>query len=313
MFTDVVGRVGAAAACAALLVAGHAATATAGIPGGPGTPGAAATINAGEVLLYSTDAQGAVWSDDVVGAAAPVRVGGRLVDGPAPIYDGHGQAIVFGRGTDDGLWTARRVRGPAPGEPEEWSGWTPLGGVLTSKPAAVFRGPEADAYSVFARGTDGALWQRDHGAGGWLPWQRVGGVMFHGTGPAVARLNNGETWVVVVGADLKLWALRLGSPGGFTSIGGQTTDTPALTAPFGTTLVAYARGFDGAVWSRELPPGTVGWHTLGGNVISGPAVTANQPPDVGAVYLFGYGTDGRLWWRHAIYPDYVWWQHVPVP
>jgi hypothetical protein len=292
-----------------LLVAGTAAQAAQPPPRPSDTPGAAATVSAGEVHLAYTAAAGDVWVDDVINAEPSTAIGGRLVDGPATIFDSGWQGIVFGRGTDDRLWWSFRTR-QIGGAPDVWSTWAPLGGVLTSKPAAVFRGPQPAAYSVFARGADGALWQRDHDTSGWLPWERVGGRLLEDTGPAAAQLRNGETWVVVVGTDRQLHALQLGS-GAFTRLGGLTTATPGLTAPSGTTLVAYVRGLDGAAWSRELPPGGAGWHTLGGRLTSGVAVTGNQPPDYGTVYLFGLATDGRLWWRPGTYPDLVWWYPVP--
>jgi hypothetical protein len=272
------------------------------------TPGATASVNAGEVLLAYTDGNGAVWVDDVISAEDITPVGGTLVDGPAPVY-GKGEVRVFGRGTDNRLWMSTRTR-QVGGDPDVYSRWEQLGGSLTAKPAAVFTGPTKDDYSVFARGTDAALWQRDHDAAGWKPWRKVGGTLLAGTGPSAAHLVNGETWVLVVGSDYQLWALKLG--GRFEPAGGLTNRTPALTAPQGTVPVAYVRGLrDDAAWTRELGGGTVGWHAIGGRFSSGLAATSNEPVSNGAVYQFGLGVNERLWWRHTVYPATGAWESVP--
>jgi hypothetical protein len=305
---------GAGLACGAAFGVQGAAAATAAaapiqpLPRWGDTPGAAASVNAGEVLLFSTDGSGAVWADDVVSAEDVTRVGGNLLDGPAAIF-AKNDVRVFGRGTDGKLWTANRTK-QVGGAPDVYSGWSLLGGILTAKPAAVFRGPDAADYSVFGRGADAALWQRDHDGNGWKPWRRVGGTLLPDTGPAVTHLLNGETWVLVVGSDYHLWALKLG--GSFHDVGGLTNRTPALTAPFGTVPVAHVRGIlDDAAWSRELRDGTVGWHATGGRFTSGLASTSNQPPTVGAVYTFGLGANGRLWWQHSTYPNAAAWESVP--
>jgi hypothetical protein len=68
--------------------------------------------------------------------------------------------IVFGQGPDNQLWYS-----------QENGTWASLGGKLTAKPGAVFRGPTAADHSVYLRSTDGAVWARDHSAPGWNAWQ----------------------------------------------------------------------------------------------------------------------------------------------
>jgi Repeat of unknown function (DUF346) len=64
---------------------------------------------------------------------------------------------VFARGDDDGLWHMWW-------DGSGWNGWEPLGGVLTSDPAAVSW--SEDRIDVFARGSDNAIWHLYY-EGGW--------------------------------------------------------------------------------------------------------------------------------------------------
>lgn len=262
-------------------------------PPAPGlTPGVAATGAAGEVNMFYVTTDGAVWKKEVSGTAIPDnRLGGHLVSGPAAIYTSGDSFIVFGRGTDNQLWWTRGTGI----NPDRWAPWTPLGGQFTGRPGAAWRGPAAADYSVFVRGTDQAVWQRDHAASGWGAWHRVGGRVLAGTGPAAAHMSNGQTWVAVVGANRALYVKQVGSLGGFTSAGGQTTASPAVAAPNDTILVAFVRGTDNAVYYHEFSRTTPGWHSIGGRLTSGVGATSFQPPGFGVAYVFGLGTDNQVW------------------
>lgn len=262
-------------------------------PPAPGvTPGAAATVAAGEVNMFYTATDGAVWKKEVSGTAIPdSRLGGHLVSGPAAIVSGADEFIVFGRGTDNQLWWTQRIGT----NPDGWAPWAPLGGRLTAKPGAALRGPTAADYSVLVRGADGAVWQRDHATSGWGAWHRVGGKVAAGTGPAAEHLSNGQTWMAVVGTNRALYVKQVGSPLGFTSAGGQTTASPALAAPNDTVLVGFVRGTDNAVYYHEFSAATPGWHSIGGRLTSAVAATSFTPPSFGAVYVFGLGTDNQVY------------------
>ncbi len=80
-------------------------------------------------------------------AAAPARAD-LVDDDPAVAAQGTGDMRVFIRGHDNALWT-RSWNGSS------WSGWSSLGGVLTSGPAAMAR--PGGIYDVFVRGTDNAI------------------------------------------------------------------------------------------------------------------------------------------------------------
>jgi peroxiredoxin len=86
-----------------------------------------------------------------------------------------GSKSVFVQGTDGALWH-KWYTGTS------WSGWAPLGGTLTSSPAAT--SPSAGVIDVFARGSDGAIWYKDWNGAAWSSWHSLGGQIPAGTGPA---------------------------------------------------------------------------------------------------------------------------------
>ena len=84
-----------------------------------------------------------------------------------------GRLEAFGVGTDNGLW---HIWQTAPNG--TWSGWAPLGGIITSEPLCA-RNVDG-RLEVFARGTDNALWHIWQTApnNGWSSWATLGGVLF---------------------------------------------------------------------------------------------------------------------------------------
>ncbi len=248
------------------------------------TPGAVAQPNGtggyGLNVLY-TAGDGSVWVIQGAGSLA-VPYGGRLIGAPAPLYiGGAGDAILnFGRGTDSQLWYNRTTTGFS--QP-----YYPLGGRLTSRPGAAFLG--GNAYAVFVRGTDGAVWERMFNGSAWASWTRLGGQVLAGTGPTAAYLTaSGRLYVAVVGTDHQIYLKLANGSGGFFSIGGQTTADPALTAVSSTALAVFCRGTNGAgYYSRYTTAGAAGWRSMGGNLTTG--VSATSSPST--TYTYGLGTN----------------------
>jgi hypothetical protein len=80
------------------------------------------------------------------------------------------------------------VRVPAPRQLK----WTSLGGSLSSKPGAV--AVSSNTYSVYVRGSDGAVW----GPG----WHSLGGSLTTGTGGS----SNGSTpFAYALGSNSQVW------------------------------------------------------------------------------------------------------------
>jgi len=116
------------------------------------TSSPAASTSTGQVVAVArgSDQAGYVFATDSSNSTwlAPSSIGGAIRDDPAIAWRPTDKN-VFVRGTDDQLWMWNYNDADAPG-------WHPVGGVLTSGPAAVWQGPLT--VDVFVRGTDNAIW-----------------------------------------------------------------------------------------------------------------------------------------------------------
>ncbi len=291
----------------AALMAGFAATASAQpdpppviLPPAAGiTPGSVAQPNgtggyALNVLYTASDRS--VWVIQGAGSLA-VPYGGRLIGAPAPLYIGGADDALlnFGRGTDSQLWYNRTTTGFS--QP-----YHPLGGRLTSKPGAASLG--GNAYAVFVRGTDGAVWERMFNGSNWANWTRIGGQVLAGTGPTAAYLSSsGRLYVAVVGTNHQIYLKVANGSGGFFSIGGQSTANPALTAVSSSTLAVFCRGTnDAGYYTRYPAAGAPGWRSMGGKLTTG--VSAASSPST--TYTFGLGTN------ISVYGDTGTWTSYPA-
>jgi hypothetical protein len=288
------------------LATAFAATASAGPPSitppAPGvTPGTAVEASiSGPPMVYVdmvyTATDGTVWIKEGVGSGGPpVPLGGHLVSGPAPVWTGS-VLLVFGQGTDNQLWY-KPFGSPA--------SWQPLGGRLTSKPGAVSLG--GGAYAVFVRGTDGAVWERVFTGTAWRPWRSLGGQVLPGTGPTAAYLTGtGHVYAGVVGTDRQMYLKVANLTGGFFSIGGQMTASPALTAISPSALVAFGRGTNGAGFANQVTEGegAGGWRSIGGRLTSGLAASSGLGAGKATTYTFGLGTDNQVYQKVGSWASY---------
>lgn len=220
------------------------------------TPGVA-NIGSGTTntqFVFYTAADGSVWQKVVRSGNPATAVGGILVSGPSPIVVGS-NILVFGEGTDHALWMTSCTPGG------NCTPWRSLGGILTSKPGA--SDIDANNYSVYVRGADGAAWALDHFSTGFGTFHSIGGRLLSGTGPSAAA-RNGSQDVLVVGTDQGLWLQQVGVSG-FFPVGGRTTASPALvnvTINNTSQLVGFARGTDMAGWWSNVSA-VSGWNTMG--------------------------------------------------
>jgi len=277
---------------------GPAALAASASPPSPAAGIAPAAVNVeGTGYVFYTAADGTVEVKSLAGGYA--SAGGRLVGAPSAVvtaagHEGLASFAVFGRGTDNALWyTTCTAEGPAV---TDCSGsWASLGGALSSAPGAGAIDSDDDTYSVYVRGTDGAVWGRDH-ASGWSAWSRLGGALRSGTAPSATSTVDGNSYVLVVGTNRQLYIHEVGKTG-FTAAGGTTGSTPALVATF-SALVAFARGTDDSLWYHEFLSTTPGWHSLGGDLRSGVGAFDYSPtpePGFDTQGEYGLGTDGQIW------------------
>jgi hypothetical protein len=277
----------AAAGMASVFAAGPASAA----PAAPPTPasGAApgtAVVGTSTVLAY-LDTTGSAWvvnlsTSAFISAGAPA---GRLQAGPALVTSGS-SVVVFGPGGNDQLYMT--TCGITAGS--TCSAWTSLGGDITSKAGAVSPGRDDADYSVYAQGTNGAVWGRDHSSAGWGPWYTTGGGLYPGTGPSAAFIS-GHVWLLVTGgsgASGSLYIQEVGVTGFDPAGGGLSTATPALTTITGA-LVGFARGAPGnvAYYHRFQSGAATGWTSFGGVFSSGLAASSNGTT---TTHVFGIGT-----------------------
>jgi hypothetical protein len=136
---------------------------------------AAASSTFGKIDVFVRGGDSALWSRHYA-SANPYSVvawdpwtslGGRIAPGTAPATcNGLLGPEVFVVGTDNALWHKSY-------QTNQWSGWEPLGGYLTSSPGAVTL--SLGRIAVFVRGGDNALWQKFYN-GGWRDWTSAGGL-----------------------------------------------------------------------------------------------------------------------------------------
>ncbi|HEX2097007.1 MAG TPA: S8 family serine peptidase [Solirubrobacterales bacterium] len=116
----------------------------------------------------------------------------------SPSVTNHGCCIVhvMVRGSNNAVWD--RYWSAAYG----WTGWSSLGGVTTTAPAAADAG---QTLYVFARGADNALWYRRYTTS-WSDWTSLGGQIV--SNPAAESRDGGGVDVFAVGLDGKLQQRR---------------------------------------------------------------------------------------------------------
>ncbi|HXM55753.1 MAG TPA: hypothetical protein VOB72_10220 [Candidatus Dormibacteraeota bacterium] len=228
-----------------------------------------------------------LWSN--ASASCPTEDLGGGTNGGASIasWDAASHRDAFVRGFDNALWW-NRWNGSG------WSGWSSLGGRITSDPAAVSWA--VNRTDVFAIGGDGAMWHNAWTGSGWSGWSSLGGGFLLNKVAASSWQVNGLD-VAAVGLDHAMWHIRWNgsswSP--WQSLGGGFTSGPsAVSWRDGTDRVdIFARGQDGAFWQDAWVSGSwTGWLARGGGFHSGPALTSTAP---GRLQVYGVGLDGALW------------------
>jgi hypothetical protein len=179
-----------------------------------------------------------------------------------------------------GIWT-----------PATWSGWSDLGGILTSRPAPLpVEGPQT---LVFARGLDAGLWVIRLTAIFLLPWEPLGGILT--SEPEPVSWGGPRADVFVRGLDRGLW--RIWWDGltwsAWESLGGVLDTAPSAAAPAMNRLDVVALSPGGAlVHRRWTGTGWSDWRDLGGRAKGRPAIVATGPD---LVEVFVRGEDDQLW------------------
>jgi len=247
-------------------------------------------------------------------AQGPTRIVGSSVNSAVAVgcIDNYNQEF-FMRGPDNALWW-RWVHSSA------FSGWSSLGGKLTSDPAVTCRHMD-DGYTmidVCARGGDGYLWEKFSWNGGanWSNWFRPAKLpitsdkqLLEGTGPAAYTwLDGSQNGFFITGTDHALWEMWFDSAGahGWLNLGGYLTSSPAVASPTDRVVEVFAAGQSGGLWWKEYNNGWQSWKSLGGQLASGTAPAAcswGSWPQI-RFDVFVQGTTGALW--HKWYTGGAW-------
>jgi hypothetical protein len=229
---------------------------------------------------------------------APALVGAPVAGAPA-VCSRDGKSLdLFVKGTDGALWWKHSDDGTT------WSAATSLGGYLTSDPAAA--SPSSNFIDVFVRGGDGALWSRHFYSGVWGSWYKIGGQLLAGTGPAAYAWGLERTGQFVTGTDHALWHrwmdTKTDTQHDWENLGGYLTSSPAAASPGSGVTDVYARGGDGALWSKQFSATAWGsWFKIGGQLLAGtsPAAYGWSGTDQGGWFVTGTNHGLYFMWKEG--------------
>jgi hypothetical protein len=224
----------------------------------------ATSPNSGSVVVCARGDDGAFWWNYVMdgGVTAPqwYSSGGQLLTGTG--------AAAFSSGEWDGEWACFAAVGT--NHQLYWyttsSTWQSLGGYLTASPAGA--STSAGVFDVFARGSNGALYEKTstNGGGTWGAWASLGGQLASGTGPAVCSWGSGRLDVFVQGTDGALWHKWWNGAkwSGWESLGGKLTSSPTAASRSSGTIDVFVRGTDNNLWKKTYSGGWSGWTSVSG-------------------------------------------------
>ena len=220
-----------------------------------GTPGTVRWRGGDTTNVYVRGDDGAVWQRYLqrqtwhgwssIGGVVDRGVAAAAEDGVLDVF-----AIAEGR-----LYQRRYENG-------EWGRWrnigSPAGTTLTADaPAAV---AWRDGYvNVYARGADGAIWQRyRHPGGGWSQWTSLGGRL--ATGPAAVATNAGQVDVFAVAPNGELYRRTWDDDTGWSvwAYHGSPSDThlerqPAAAALSADQVATLTPDDTGGLWHGHHP------------------------------------------------------------
>jgi Arylsulfotransferase (ASST)/Repeat of unknown function (DUF346) len=172
--------------------------------------------------------------------------------------------------------------------------WQPLGGVLTSRPAAASWSP--DRLDAFVRGSDQQMYHIWFSSGQWSGWEPLGGTLT--SGPGVGSWSSGRLDVFVRGSDNQLWHRWFDSNqwSGWEPLGGVLASSPSVASWSAGRLDVLAEGTDQQVWHKWFDGNQWnGWEPLGTQTNADPAGASWS---AGRLDIFVRNLDGTLGHRY---------------
>lgn len=212
---------------------------------------------------------------------------------------------TFVRGTDNQLW--QKYYDLATGW---YPSFLPLGGAMTSDPAAVSWG--VNRVDVFYKGSTNQLAHKFWTGTAWSGVESLG-VTLAGK-PAASSRGNGQLDVFIRGTDNGLyhkWYVNNAwnpSVTGFETLGGTMASDPCSVSWAGDRIDVFYRGTDGALKHKFWTP--AGWssvESLAGGLVGAPAVCSMAN---GRLDVFCRGTDNALWHKYCINPNWTGWESL---
>ncbi len=167
------------------------------------------------VVATNPGAPTLMWADIANGSATPVW---QTIDAP-PVAPGvpapgpiHGAPSLTSRasgeydlavtGNDGTAWVRHYTAATG------WGAWTSLGGTASSGLSITSEG--ANNLQVCQRGTDGVLYVDTLTGSSWSGWNRIAGpTLATNTAPAAVAIGGGQTDVLVLGTDNKVYRVHL--------------------------------------------------------------------------------------------------------
>jgi len=154
----------------------------------------------------------------------------------------------------------------------DWTPWQPLGGSLSSGPAAASQG--TGKLDVFAAGQDHALYQKSFDGTNWNSWQSLGGRLT--SDPAAVSWGSGRLDVFARGSDKALYHMVYdGTWHYWERIAANMSTGPAVSSWGTNRLDVFGAGSDGQLYHKSFDGTTWSdWEALGGRLSSAPAATS---------------------------------------
>lgn len=178
------------------------------------------SVNNMSFFVLAQGGDGALWVNGASATSWSSVGGGLFIGHPAVVLDSAGNLEVFVRRTDNAVWRNVQVppggQGSSPvGTPGGWTGWTSLGGYITSDPVAGLNPGAAggSGVEVFGRGGDNAVWHiaQTLAGGSFGAWTSLGGIV--GTNVQVRATSDGRLQVFAQAPDNSLWQIAQVFPG----------------------------------------------------------------------------------------------------
>jgi hypothetical protein len=183
--------------------------------------------------------------------------------------------------------------------------WESLDGILMSHPHAVMFGALNDIITVWALGTDHALWTRAREGvnGPWRPWDTLGHVL---SSPPHAVTFQAETLAVfALGIDSAIW-YTMGSD--WKSLGGAFSSARTRSQRTSTfTSLPRMRKARFSIGHGTATPRS-NWESLGGILMSSP--TANGFDHNDLIHVFALATDSAVWRRRWVGDSWTDWHSL---